>query len=184
MPIDNCGITAGIDISCSDLRRTGGVAKNVWLFNISDLRAAIDVDASSYITTIELNTYATLYRFEGAKFSHSATSNLAKTDSGNVSFTHELMMKVYNTNPTEDGVLQDLSVSEVGAIVQTNNDEFLIYGAGNGLSASAIAAQTGKNAGDDSTTTVTLTGSERTLPKRFLVTNKTLTLAWLNAHVA
>ncbi len=134
----NCTITAGIDIICNDLRRTGGVAKNVWLFNIPNLRASIDVDSTTYITTIELNTYATLYRFEGAKFSHSATANLVKTDSGNVSFTHELIMKVFNTNPTDDQVLQDLTVAEVGAIVQTNNDEFFIYGAGNGLSASAV----------------------------------------------
>lgn len=180
----NCTITGGIDIICADLRRTGGIAKNVWLFNITNLRAAINVDSEDYITTIELNTYATLYRFEGAKFAHSASSNLAKTDSGNVSFTHELNMKVFNTNPTDDVTLQNLTVAEVGAVIQTNNDEFFIYGAGNGLSASSVTTQTGKNAGDDSTTTVVLTGSERTLPKRFLVTNKTLTLAWLNAHVA
>lgn len=180
----NCNITAGIGIICTDLRRTGGVAKNVWLGNISDLRAPFDVDSTSIISTIELNTYATLYRFEGAKFAHMATSNLVRTDSGNVSFTHELTMKVYNTNITDDQILQDLAVAEVFAIVQTNNDDFFIYGPGNGLSASAIAAQTGKNAGDDSTTTVTLTGSERVMPKRFGLATKQLTLQRLAAQTA
>lgn len=148
------------------------------------MRATFDVDSTAVISTIELNTYATLYKFEGAKFSHSATSNLVKTESGNVSFTHELTMKVYNTNISDDQVLQNLSVAEVFAVIQTNNDDFFIYGAGNGLSASAVTAQTGKNAGDDSTTTVVLTGTERTLPKRFSAGNKTLTLQRLAAQTA
>lgn len=180
-----CTITAGIGIDCTDLRRTGGVAKKVWVGNIEDLRAPFNVDSVAVISNIELNTYRTLYAFEGAKFSHSATSNLAKTDSGNVSFTHEVTLKVYNTNMSDDVILQNLAVAELFVIVQTLNDDFFIYGAANGLSASAIAAQTGKNAGDDSTTTVTLTGSERTLPKRFSVNgDKNLTLARLNAQTA
>jgi len=152
-----CTITSGIGINCSDLRRTGGVAKKVWLGNIEDLRAPFNADATSPISTIELNTYRTLYAWEGAKFSHSATANMARTDSGNVSFTHELTLKVYNTSMADDIALENLSVAEVFAVVQTLNDEFFIYGAANGMSASAIAAQTGKNAGDDSTTTVTPT---------------------------
>lgn len=180
-----CTISSGIGIDCSDLRRTGGVAKTIWLGNIEDLRAPFDVDATTVISTIELNTYRTLYKFEGAKFAHSATSNLVKTDSGNVSFTHEVSMKLYNTNVSDDQILQNLSVAEVFAIVQTNNDDFFIYGAGNGLSASAVTSQTGKNAGDDSTTTVVLTGTERTMPKRFSVGgSKTLTLQRLAAQSA
>ncbi len=180
----NCTITAGINIDCNDLRRTGGVAKNVWLGNITDLRAPFDVDATSIINTIELNTYATLYKFEGAKFSHSAVTNLVKTDDGNVSFTHELTAKVYNTSMSDDITLQNLTVAEVFAIVQTNNDDFFIFGAGNGLSCSSLTAPTGKNAGDTSITTIVLTGSERTLPKRFGLATKQLTLQRLAAQTA
>ena len=181
----NCGISAGIGIICNDLRRTGGLAKNAWIGSITDLRASFNVDSTTDINTIELNTYRTLYRFEGAKFAHSATSNMVKTDSGNVSWTHEVTLKVYNTTTADDQVLQDLAVSDVFVIVQTLNDDFLIYGAGNGLSASAMPMQTGKAAGDDSGTSIVLTGSERTVPKRFSVNgDKTLTLARLNAQSA
>lgn len=180
-----CTISAGIGIVCADLRRTGGVNKKVWVGNITDLRAPFNIDTTDYIQNIELNTYRTLYAFEGAKFSHSGASNLAKTDSGNVSFSHEFLLKVFNTNPTDDFILESLATSDVFVICQTMNDDFLIYGGANGLSASALTAQTGKNQGDDSTTTVTLSGSERTLPKRFLVGgDKQLTLNRLNAMTA
>lgn len=179
-----CTITAGIGIVCADLRRTGGLAKQVWLGNITDLRAQFNVDTTANITSIELVTYATLYKFEGAKFAHSATSDMKKTDSGNVSFEHSLQMRVYNTSIADDQILESLSTSDVFAVVQTMNDDFLIYGAANGMSASEIKAQSGKNSGDDSTTMVTLLGSERTMPKRFFDTSKTQTLARLNAQSA
>ena len=185
MPNTYCGITAGIGQTCLDLRRTGGLAKRVWLGNMTDLRAAFDVTSAAYITTIELNTYATLYGFDGPKFHASADAVLVKTDQGNVSFTHTVNMNLVNTDPTEDAQLEALSVSDVGAIVQTMNNDFLIYGAGNGLSATALSTPTGKNIGDSSLTPITLSGTERTLAKRFLVGGSvTLTLARLVAQTA
>lgn len=180
-----CGITSGVGTSCLELKRTGGLAKRLWAFNITDLRSPIDVDATTYITTIELITYATLYPFDGGKFHASANAELVKSDAGNISFTHTVNMNLVNTNPTDDAVLETLAVADTGWIVQTMNNEFLIYGAGNGLSAGTLSTPTGKAIGDSSTAPITLTGTERSLAKRLLVGGTVgLTLAWLNAHVA
>lgn len=185
MPNTFCGITAGIGTSCAELKRTGGLAKRLWAFNITDLRASIDVDSTTYISTIELNTYATLYTFDGPKFHASANAVLVRTDSGNVSFTHTVNMNLPNTNPTDDSVLETLVVSDTGWIVQTMNNEFLIYGASSGLTAGTLETPTGKNIGDSSNAPITLTGTERSLAKRLLVGGSVAnTLAWLNAHVA
>ncbi len=163
-----CTISSGISIDCNNLRRQGGLNKRLWLFNLEDLRTSIDVTQST-VTTLNLITYATLYKFEGAKYSHSATSKAVRSDAGNVSFEQTVMMKISNTNATEDAVLQDLSVAEVGAIVQTNNNAFLIYGAGNGLTCTGLESTTGEKLGDDSRSVITLTGTEITLPKRLVI---------------
>lgn len=185
MAASNCGITAGIGIVCADLRRTGGLAKRLWAGNITDLRAPFNVDATDYISTIELNTYATLYAFDGPKFHASANAVLVKTDAGNVSFTHTVNMNILNLNPTEDAVLESLAVADTFWIVQTMNNDFFIYGAGNGLSATALETPTGKNVGDSSASPITLTGTERSLAKRFLVGGTVqLTLARLAAQTA
>ena len=164
----SCGIGSGIGIACVDLKRVGGVNKRVWLFNIDDLRTGIDV-TQSYITTLNLITYATLYKFEGAKYSHSAEAKLVRTEAGNVSWEHTVNLKINNTTYQEDAVLESLGVAEVGAIVQTNNNEFLIYGAGNGLTCTEQKDPTGVKLGDDESTTVKLSGSESTLPKRLII---------------
>lgn len=182
--MENCVITAGIGIDCSNLRRAGGLNKRLWLGNNSDLRVPISATAN-VITTLEFLTYASLYKFEGAKYAHSAQWTLQKnTDSGVAQFLHSVTMRIYNTSYQDDQILQDLAVAEVFAVVQTNNNEFLIYGGPNGLSASEGTGPTGKVAGDDTSTTITLTGNEISLPKRFDAGNVNATLALLEAYTA
>lgn len=163
-----CTISSGVGIACADLKRVGGVNKRIWLYNLDDLRTGIDV-TQSFVSTLNLITYATLYKFEGAKYSHSAVSKLVRTDAGNVSWSHEVNLKINNTTYQEDAVLEALAVAETGAIVQTNNNEFFIYGAQNGLTCTEAEDPTGVKLGDDESTTVKLMGSEPTMPKRLII---------------
>lgn len=178
-----CTVTSGITITCDALKRAGGIAKKVWVGNITDLRVPIDETLSSYITSIEFTTYASLRAFEGAKFSHEASSTLQVSE-GNVSYQHQVILRLINDDPTDDGVLEDLATSDVFVIVQTNNNEFKIYGAGSGLSASAETDNTGRQVTDASLSIITLTGVSRFKPKRFLRTDVATTLTYLNAMVA
>lgn len=165
-----CGISAGIGINCDDLRKPGGLGRSVWLINKADLRNQLPVTSSSYITDIPLTTYQTAYKFEGAKFSHEATWAEQTGDGGNKSYSNTVTLRVINSNPTDDAVLESLSVAEVIAIVQTNAGEFLIYGAENGLSSSdGTTGGAGRQSTDTTATTVVLTGVERYLPKRLLI---------------
>jgi hypothetical protein len=162
----SCSISSGIGIQCSDLKRVGGLNKRLWLFNMDDLRTPIDVNQAT-ITNMNFNAYASLFKFEGQKFAHSATVKLTRTEAGNISFAHEVNLKVNNTTATEDQVLENLAVSEVGAIVQTNNNEFFIFGAGSGLTMMEMEDSTGQKLGDEEVTVIKLSGSETTLAKRF-----------------
>lgn len=179
-----CEITSGLTVTCDALKRVGGLNKRFWLFNISSLTTPISAITDGYVTDINLATYATLYKFEGTKYSHSYTITEQRSDSGNVQWQHQLMIKLFNTTPTHDAIIEDLTVSEVGAIVQTGNNEFLIIGGGNGMTATESVLTSGKNSGDDSSTPITLTGNEVSVYKRFLRTDVNTTLAYLNARSA
>lgn len=162
----SCTISSGVGINCNDLKRVAGLNKRLWIFNMEDLRTPIDVTQST-ITNINLNAYALLYKFEGQKFAHSAGVKLVRTDSGNISFEHSVNLKVNNTTSSEDAVIEALATAEVGAIVQSNNNEFFIFGAGNGLTMMEMEDNTGQKQGDEEVTVIKLVGTETTLAKRF-----------------
>ena len=176
-----CQITSGIAIDCNSLKRVGGLNKELWLFNISDLRVPIAALTSGFVTSIPLLVYRTLYKIEGNKYSHSFEINEQRSEEGNVQWEHKLMIKVVNTTPGEDQVLEDLATGEFGAVVRTNNNDFFILGAQNGLTSTEAQLLSGKNSGDSSATSVTLTGNEATVYKRLLNGDVNNTVAMLNA---
>jgi hypothetical protein len=176
-----CTIGAGIGIACQDLRRAGGLNKRFWLGNIDDLATPFSATLNGYVTNIPFSTYRSLYKFEGPKFSHSFEINEQTTEGGNTQWEHKLIAKLLNTAPQEDRVIEDLSVSEVFAVVQTSNAEFLILGAANGMTSDSSKLKSGKKPGDDSTTELQLTGLEQSIYKRLLITDFNTTLAYLNA---
>lgn len=184
MPL--CGISSGIDYDCLSKRRISGV-KKVWLFNVDELTSAIDPNGTGYVEGLELDGYSNqLYLFDAGKFSHSATSTInVQADSGAVSFLQTVILRLFIDTPTEIATLADLLVATVGAIVLTNNNEFRIYGAQNGLSATeGPVSPTGRTQGEDTATSVTLSGEEG-LPYRLLLrTDYATTLAYIQAMQA
>ena len=184
--MSNCSITSGIGVTCDDLRKPGGLAKRVWIANLDAFRTAIDVTLETYITNLDFTTYASLYLFESTKFSHEYSWTQQKGDGGNVSYQVQLIMRLFNNDPTDDKAIEDLGVADVVAIVQTYSNEFLILGAGNGMSAAdGTQGGSGRNTGDATTSQITLQGAEQYLPKRLLIGGSAAnTLSALNAMVA
>lgn len=185
MPLD-CGITDGIDINCEDLRKPGGLYKTVWVFNLSALRRAIDVTIAGYITDLEFITYLSLYAFSSAKYSHQAVWAQQNGDGGNVSYLQTVTLRLPNSDPTSDKVLEDASVSDLGVITKSNSGEFQIWGAENGLSSGdGTTGGPGRQATDSTFTTLVLIGTERFLPKRLLIAgSSSATQAYLDAMTA
>lgn len=181
MPL--CGIAGGVNYNCLSKIRIAGV-KKIWLFNLDLLRSPIDPNGDGYVTGLEFTGYDGLYLFDAGKFQHSATSTPnVNTDSGVASFIQNVIMRLFLDTPAEIAIARDLLVATVGAIVLTNNNEFRIYGAQNGLSANSDGAisPTGRIQGDDSSSTITLVGEE-TLPYRLLLrTDYATTLAYVTA---
>lgn len=184
MPL-NCGITDGIDISCDSLKKPGGLYRDVWAINKGDFRVPIDVTLAAYITNLELNSYALLYKMSSTKFAHEAVWAEQLGDGGNVSYSQTVTLRLPNSDPTSDKVIEDASVAELVILTRSNAGEYQIWGAENGLSAGdGTTGGPGRQATDSTFTTLVLVGVERYLPKRFLVGTDGNTLAYLNARTA
>lgn len=178
----NCRVTSGIGAECDDLRRVGGVNKRFFLFNTSD--TSYTVDGSGYVNSLAFSSvYGGLYEFEGKKKSHSGGYTLVTQAGGNTFFQHDVIVKLISTTPADDEVIEELAVANVGIILETNNKEFVVYGADNGLDMTAGTQNSGQEAASDITDTLTFTGEERKKPRRFLVTDYATTLAYLEARV-
>lgn len=181
MPL--CGISSGIDYDCNSKRRISGV-KKVWLFNVDTLTSAIDPNGTDYVTGLEFDGYEGLYLFDAGKFSHSATSAPnVQADSGAVSFSQSVTLRLFVDTPAEIAALKDLAVATVGAVVLTNNNEFRIYGAQNGLTLAPDGQinPTGRAQGEDTATSITLVGEEDSPYRLLWRTDYNTTLAYIQA---
>jgi hypothetical protein len=176
-----CGITRGFNFDCNSLKRVSGV-RRLWAFNIDDLTTGIDPNGTGYVTGLEFDGYDGLYEFESKKFSHQFTHNLVVADSGAVSWTQTGVIRLFVDTPEEVAALSDLAVANVGFIVLTNNGEFRIYGAENGMTAGdGTTGTTGLAQGENTTDQITMIGSEK-LPYRILLkTDYNTTLALVEA---
>lgn len=181
-----CGITGDIDITCADLRKPGGLYNTVWIFNLDALRIPINVTVADYVTDLEFLTYKSLYKFSSTKFSHEAVWSQQSGDGGNVSYNQTVTLRLANSNPAADRVIEDASVSELVVITRSNAGEYQIWGAANGLAAGdGTTGGPGRQATDSTFSTLVLTGVETYLPKRLLIGGSDAnTLAYLNAATA
>lgn len=181
MPL-NCRFGTSIDVNCDDLRKPGGLYREAWVFNLSDLRNPLPVEDAAYVTDLPFITYMGLYKVAGTKYSHEANWTEQTSDGGNKSYQQTVTLRLFNSNPTHDAAIEDLGVAEVGVIVRTNAGEYLIYGAENGLTSDGSTGGAGRQATDATTSSIVLVGTERFLPKRLLIGGSdSATLAYLNA---
>lgn len=182
MAVVLCGIGRGVDYNCLAKKRVSGV-KKVWLFNLDLLNSPIDPNGTGYVQGLEFTGYDGLYLFDAGKFSHSATSTISlQTDSGAVTFLQSVILRLFIDSPEEVQLISDLTVSTVGAIVLTNNNEFRIYGAQNGLTATeGEVSPTGRAQGENTSTSLTLTGEENLAYRTLLRTDYPTTLSYITA---
>jgi hypothetical protein len=178
----NCRVTNSIVADCNDLRRVGGVNKRFWLFNMPG--TTFTTDANGYLNSISFSdVYDGLYEFEGKKKSHSGGYTIVTQPGGNTFFQHDVLVKLISTTPSDDAVIERMAVASPGIILETNNQEFIVFGYGNGLDMTAGVQNSGTESASDITDQLTLTGEERGKPKRFLITDYETTLAYLESLV-
>ena len=180
-----CQAQYGINTVCGDLLFPGGASAEFYVGYVSDLAAPISGVQSSAISTLSFSAYRGLVRFEGQKFSHKYDWSYQKGAGGNGYWMHRATVKLITLSTQDDVELQRLLQAQNAFIIsRNNNDQFLIYGYGQGLVGMAgDVGTTGMAAADDVSNTVILEGAEKTMPVRFDVGTVATTLAYLNARV-
>ena len=165
-----CAITSGIGINCETLRKIGGVNKLAYVFNITDLEDSKYNNTNEYVSAINFDTYKGLYSITSKKKSHSGGYTLVKQDpGGNVYFQHDVILKMFPEDPDEDLTIENMVVGEVGIILETNNQEFILYGAQNGMEVTEATQNTGQEPASDVADTLTFQGEEKAKPLRISV---------------
>ncbi len=178
-----CGIDSGLSVNCDDLKKTGGVNKKAYIFNIDDL-VSYTFDADGCIEAISFDSYTGLYEFDSRKNAHSGGyTPVIGGEGGNKFFQHDVQLKLFSSDCLDDQVIGDLLVASVGIILETNNKEFKLYGATNGMDQTGGSQNSGQAAASDISDTLIFQGEESELPKRVLDTDYQTTKAYLESLV-
>lgn len=155
-----------LDPSCNALKKKGGLKKKIWIVGYDKATLTTDVDGN--IDTITLATASpanVLNTFIGKKLKHNGA--LTGEVGGNTNtINQELNIVLYYYSQSERDAIDALFQSEeVLAFVQTESGQIECWGYETGLTASALTGGTGTALNDDTAVTVTLSGSQDTLPK-------------------
>ena len=173
-----CKITADVDLTCDDLRRLGGLNTRFWMYAPADVTATTE-GIEGYIEALTFDTGTNTFTFESPDNSCSAGWEAVSAEGGNKFFNHTVAIKLITTTPADDAVIEEMLVAKMAVIVETQNQEFLIYGINNGLKTTEGTQNSGAEDASDTTDSLTLTGGEKLKPKRFFVTDYATTLALL-----
>lgn len=178
-----CGIQAGIAFdNCADFI-SGGLKNRVYVGNSRDLVGTSLTDG--YVSALDFAGTAVkgLYEFFAPKQSHSAGVEITRNEGGVPSFLHTVNLRVFTPTPLDIETIEELSKSDVFAIVEISDGRFQLYGVDLGLNLTAGSQNTGGAPDADTRTTLTLTSLEPAMPKWFLATDYATTLALLNSYV-
>jgi len=177
----NCKITAGVDLTCDDLRRLGGLNNRFWIYAPSDVSGSTE-SIEGYIEALTFEVGASSFTFDSPDNSCSAGWEAVVAEGGNKFFNHTVAIKLISTTPSDDAIIEEMLVAKMAVIVETQNQEFLIYGINNGLKATEGTQNSGAEDASDTTDSLTLSGGDKLKPKRFFSVDYATSLALLEGY--
>lgn len=184
-------LTIGLDPSCEALKKLGGLAKRVFIGQLSQLseytvnETTLDIEA--LVMDDSTSPVSTLKKFIGRKLKHSTTTPLEVGENINV-FNQTVALVLYAKTSLEKSAIEALSNAEdVFAIVEEMGGDLVVYGIDTqgsasssdplgGLNASAGEGGSGVLLNDSTAYTLTLSGQHRIMSRNFNIT-PTATLA-------
>lgn len=152
---------AGIALDCA--ASMGGI-KKVWLVPYADVKSA-EVDSSTNLIGIELETEASWKPYEFRKETGSLTSTLTVDESAGTNYVANELSLVFTKMETSKRLeIAALSIGQVAAIVLDSNGKYWYLGKDDYVSASAGSGVTGTAKGDQNAYTLTLSTDSESYP--------------------
>lgn len=184
-------LTKGLDPTCEALKKLGGLAKRVWIGQLSQLDGYTVNESTLDIAALDMalsgSVPYTLKKFIGKKLKNNANSELVVGENINV-FNQSVILILYHKTSLETAAIEELAVAEdVFVIVETQAGDIEVYGIDTnglassddplgGLNGSAGTGGTGTALNDSTGYTLTLSGQHRIIKRNFNV-SPTATLA-------
>lgn len=159
-----CLLSASKNKTCDTTKKIGGISGKLWLLNLEDANGVRlqYTEASDTISaiTVQAGGSAAFY-VDGEKYSHDWGYSLSKP-AINKYFGQTLNIRTIIDNASDLSWLTEvMTATNLVAIVETNDQKFVLLGQYNGLTAAdGEAFNSGQEAASDASTVVNLTGEE------------------------
>lgn len=176
----------GLDPSCDALKKLGGLAKRVWIGQLSQLAAfsvdsgTLDIDGLTMAPNPDASPAADfkLKKFIGKKLKHSATTPVEVGENINV-FNQTVNLVLFHYTSQEKAAIEELvNVEDAFVLVETFAGQIEVYGIDTegtassedplgGLNCTAGDGSTGVALNDPTQFTITLSGQHRIMSRIF-----------------
>lgn len=155
-----------LDPSCNALKKKGGLKKKVWLVGFD--KATLTVDVGGAVDTITLATASpanVLNTYIGKQLKHNGVLT-GEIGENTTTIKQDLnLVLYYYSQPERESIDTLFQSEEVLAFVQTEAGQIECWGYETGLTPSALTGGSGTALNDTTAVTITLSGSQDTLPK-------------------
>ncbi len=168
--MSGCTISVSKSKTCDTIKKIGGISGKLWLFNLETSNGRVAyTEASNVISAITLGAGDLAYEVDGEKYSHDWGYGLTKPAT-NKFFSQTLNIRTIIDDENDLAWLNQIfTATNLVAIVETNDQKFIVLGQKNGLVASdGDAFSSGQEASSDVSTTVSLMGEEIEAPYKYL----------------
>lgn len=166
-----CTIAVSKAKTCDTIKKIGGISSKLYLFNLeaADGSRIVYTEAGNTISALNLGTGNQGYEVDGEKYSHDWGYGLSKPAT-NKYFSQTLNIRTIIDGETDLTWLSEVfTATNLVAIIETNDQKFIVLGQKNGLVASdGDAFSSGQEAASDVSTTVALMGEEIEAPFKYL----------------
>ena len=168
--MSGCSIAVSKAKTCDTIKKIGGISGKLWLFNLeTDNGRVAYTEANNTISAITLGTGDVVYSVDGEKYSHDWGYGLTKPA------TNKFFSQTLNVRTIIDGeadlqwLNEVFTATNLVAIIETNDQKFIVLGQKNGLVASdGDAFSSGQEASSDVSTTVAFMGEEVEAPYKYM----------------
>lgn len=184
-------LTRGLDPTCDALKKHGGLAKRVYVGQLSQLEGYTVNEDTLDIETLDMalngSSDYTLKKFIGKKLKHNATTPVEVGENINV-FNQTVALVLFHFTSLEKAAIEELvNAEDLFVLVETFGGQIEVYGIDTegsensedplgGLNCSAGEGGTGTALNDPTQYTVTLSGQHRIMCRIFNISS-TATLA-------
>lgn len=157
--------------TCETPKKIGGIRGGLWLLNLEDSNGQklVYTETANTISAITVQSGLAAYKVDGEKYAHNWTYALSKP-AINKFYTQTLNVKTIIDGDVDLTWLdQMLMATNLVAIIETNDEKFIVLGQKNGLTSVEGDLFDSGNAQDaDVSTTAPLQGEEVDAPFKYM----------------